>query len=395
MSPALRIGATGFGLIAVCYGFARFAFGMFLPQIDADLGLGATLSGLIAGGSFLGYCIAIVASAWATERFGARSVATAAAVVAAAGMAGIALAPSAPLLAVAVVLAGSSTGLASPPMAAAVSAAVRSARQDATNTAINAGTSAGVALTGPVALALAGQWRLAFGAFAIVAIVLAAAAWRALPAARGGDGAGGWPTLDAAVLRLIGACFLMGAASTAVWSFGGQLVALRPGWDSAGTGLLWSVIGAGGIAGAWAGALVARFGLDDVHRAFLGLMAAGAVAVGSGFASPPLVLAGGALFGAAYVMLTGVYLVWGVRAFAQRPATGLMVGFLTIAVGQTVGAPLFGALLDMIGAVGAVTSFAAIALLSGLFSAGGARTDRRDHPPPGRPVGTAQRAAPK
>ena len=36
MSPALRIGATGFGLIAVCYGFARFAFGLFLPQIDGE-----------------------------------------------------------------------------------------------------------------------------------------------------------------------------------------------------------------------------------------------------------------------------------------------------------------------------------------------------------------------
>ena len=54
MSPELRIGATGFGLIAICYGFARFAFGLFLPQIDQDLSLGSTLSGVISGGSFLG-----------------------------------------------------------------------------------------------------------------------------------------------------------------------------------------------------------------------------------------------------------------------------------------------------------------------------------------------------
>jgi len=68
-------GATGFGLIAVCYGFARFAFGLFLPQINADLSLSSTLSGLISGGSFLGYCIAIVLSALLTDRFGARSIA--------------------------------------------------------------------------------------------------------------------------------------------------------------------------------------------------------------------------------------------------------------------------------------------------------------------------------
>lgn len=112
--PGLRIGATGFALIAVCYGFARFAFGLFLPQIDAELGLGASLSGMISGGSFAGYCIAIIASAALTEWIGARAVVVTAALVAAFGMAAIALAPSPLILLMAVVVAGSSTGLASP-----------------------------------------------------------------------------------------------------------------------------------------------------------------------------------------------------------------------------------------------------------------------------------------
>jgi MFS family permease len=114
MSPSLYLGATGFTLIAVCYGFARFAFGLFLPQIDAELSLSSALSGVISGGAFLGYCIAIVLSAYLTERIGARFVAVCAALVAAVGMAGIAMAPSASWLAGAVMLAGSSTGLASP-----------------------------------------------------------------------------------------------------------------------------------------------------------------------------------------------------------------------------------------------------------------------------------------
>ncbi|MED5460422.1 MAG: MFS transporter, partial [Pseudomonadota bacterium] len=99
MNPSLYLGATGFGLIAVCYGFARFAFGLFLPQIDADLSLSSTISGLISGGAFLGYCVAIVLSAYLTERIGARAVAVAAALVAAVGMVGIAVAPSPLLLA--------------------------------------------------------------------------------------------------------------------------------------------------------------------------------------------------------------------------------------------------------------------------------------------------------
>ena len=368
MSPALRIGAVGFGLIAVCYGFARFAFGLFLPQIDGDLSLGPSLSGVISGGSFAGYCIAIVASAILTERFGARAVATGAAIVAALGMAGIALAPSPLILAGAVVVAGSSTGLASPPMATAVAATVRRNRQDMTNTVINAGTSAGVALSGPAALAIAGQWRLAFGAFAAIALVLAIAAAVSLPTSSGASRAGGLPPMTGPVLRLVAASFLMGAASTALWSFGGQLVTRQLGWGSTGTGLLWTCLGAGGIAGAWAGTLVGRFGLDRVHWAFLGLMTAGILAVGFGTGPVPA-LVGGAVFGAAYVMLTGVYLIWGIHALPDRPATGLMVGFLTIAVGQTAGAPLFGSLMAGPGAGPAVICFAAVALLAGAFRA--------------------------
>ncbi len=367
MSPALRIGATGFGLIAVCYGFARFAFGLFLPQIDAELGLGPSLSGVISGGSFAGYCLAIIGSAALTERVGPRAVATFAALVAAVGMAGIALAPSAGILAVAVIVAGSSTGLASPPMAAAVAAAVRPARQDATNTTINAGTSVGVAISGPIALALAGQWRLAFAAFAAVAIILAITTTFALPASRGPERDRGFPPLTGLVLRLVAAAVLMGAASTALWSFGGQLVSQSLHWGPTGTGILWSGIGAGGIAGAWAGSLVARFGHDTVHRAFLALMASSILAVGTGLTTAVLALFGGAIFGAAYVMLTGVYLIWGIRALPDRPATGLMIAFLTIAIGQTAGAPVFGVVMETLGPDVAVASFAGLALVAGLF----------------------------
>lgn len=150
------------------------------------------------------------------------------------------------------------------------------------------------------------------------------------------------------------------------------LVSQRLGWGPTGTGLLWSCIGDGGIAGAWAGSLVARFGLDPVHWAFLALMTAGILALGSAVATPALALIGGAAFGAAYVMLTGVYLVWGVRALSDRPATELMIGFLTTAVGQAAGAPVFGLLLGGIGAEPAAMAFAALAQLAGLFQARGA-----------------------
>lgn len=370
MTPALRIGATGFGLIAVCYGFARFAFGLFLPQIRGDLALSSTLAGVISGGAFAAYCVAIIVSARVSEQIGPRAVAVAAALVAGIGMLGIALCPSAVWLAVFVVLAGASTGLASPPMADAVARAVTVSRRDLTNTVINSGTSAGVALSGPVALAIGDDWRLVFTIFSGMAFALAVAAFVWLPAdtARAQrDDRGGLPPLHANLVRLIGASFLMGASSTALWSFGGENAKMRLDWSTQGAGLLWIAIGAAGIFGAAAGCLTARLGINTVHRFFLVALAVSIGMAGLSFTTPSLTLIGGALFGMAYVMLTGVYLVWGTATLPGRPATGLMAGFLAIAIGQTTGAPLFGLLMGHVSLQTAVLVFSGLGMASGLF----------------------------
>jgi len=368
VGPELSLGATGFGLIAVCYGFARFAFGLFLPAIDADLSLAPATGGLIAGGSFLGYCIAIIMAAYLTERFNARTVAVAAALVAATGMLGIAVSPSSGWLAASVLLAGLSTGLASPPMAAAVATRVRPRWQAATNTFINAGTSAGVVLSGPVALIMGGQWRLAYAAFALATVAMAILTAITVPrqTTPAEKAPGGLPIGNAALKRLMVAAFLAGAGSTAVWSFGSRLVSARLGWDSAEAALLWIAIGAAGIVGASAGVLTARLGINLAHRLSLGAMAAGILLVGMGGSSMAPVLGAGALFGAAYIMLTGVYLVWGVSALPDRPATGLTAGFLALAIGQTVGAPVFGYLASRLTPDSAVIAFTGLALAAGL-----------------------------
>lgn len=362
----MLVGAVGFGLIAVCYGFARFAFGLFLPEISKDFALSSTLSGIVSAGSFLGYCLAIVASAWLTERRGPRFVAALAGLVGATGMIGIACAPSASWLAISVVLAGSSTGLVSPALAAAVGSMVQPERHDATNTAINAGTSAGVALSGPVAVMMGTDWRLAFAGFAGATLLMAWAALSTLagPGAVPRERAPLLPPLTPGVKRLAAAAFLTGAASTVVWSFGADLVAANLGWDGKQIGMLWTVMGVAGLTGAAAGYLIARIGMRAVHLGFHLALALATVAVGIDLAPPALVFAGGALFGAAYLMLTGVYLVWGIGELPERPALGVTLAFLALAVGQTIGAMVFGVVMDLLSPNAAVLAFAALAVLA-------------------------------
>lgn len=370
---------SGFALVATCYGLARFAYGLFLPAIGAELGLDQTQAGLIGAGTFAAYCAAVCAASVLCDRLGPRAVATVAGLAAAAGMALIASARSPLSLGVAVALAGLSAGLASPPLAAAVSVAVAPGRQAAANTLINSGTSAGVVLSGLVALPFAGAWRDAYAAFCVISLGVALCVWRATPA-RAGRGSGGslvsLPVLVTPALRpALAVAFLAGAASTAVWTFGGRLLRDLAGWDEARVGLAWVVAGAAGLAGAAAGALVRAFGVDAVHRLSLAAMAASFLALALLPSVMPLAFLAVALFGGAYIMLTGVLLVWGIEATPSRPALGLGAPFLALAIGQVVGAFAFGTLYDALGAPAALVASSALCLGAMVFGRAGRVAD--------------------
>src|SRR5215216_472576 len=146
----------------VAPGLARFAYGLFLPEMRETLELSESVLGLIGAGSYAGYCFAVLGALVFTSRAGPRLMAVAAGALAVVGMAAVASAPTAWVLALGVLVAGSSSGLASPPMGEAVATAIPEASQDRANALINSGTSIGVALSGPAALLVTEQWRIAW-----------------------------------------------------------------------------------------------------------------------------------------------------------------------------------------------------------------------------------------
>jgi MFS transporter, DHA1 family, inner membrane transport protein len=76
-----------------------------------------------------------------------------------------------------------------------------------------------------------------------------------------------------------------------------------------------------------------------------------------------LALVSAAAFGAAYMTLTGFYLVQGVRIMIQRPATGPVMPLLATTIGQAAGSPLSGWMIDAIGYTTAFAGFAIFGLV--------------------------------
>ena len=376
--------AAGTTLIAVCYGFARFAYGLTEPDIRADLEVSGAVSGLIASGSYVGYCVAIVLSSVLTPVWGARRTATAAGLVATGGMVLVAAAPNAAVLAVGVLVAGASTGAASPPLAAAVARWVAQPQRDRSQTVVNAGTGLGVAVSGPVALAAGDAWRIAWTVFAVAAAGTTLWIWRVLsgdsvagvdsgderrgsPASDGHGGRGLRHVVPPAVPgagRLLLVAVGMGLVSVATWTFGRQLVQSAGDMGTTGSAVLWIVLGAAGALGAAGGDLAARVGAARLWRVLMLAMSAATALLAVSPAGVPA-YAAATVFGAAYIALTGLVLVSASRVWPDHVGAGVGAGFLAIAVGQAVGAPLLGLAADVVSlplvfagaaAVGAVVS---------------------------------------
>ncbi|MCQ8781952.1 MFS transporter [Mangrovibrevibacter kandeliae] len=363
MKGASATVAAGFVLTALSYGLARFAYGLLLPQISADLDLSPVVAGWIGGSSFAAYCVGIVAALLLSGRFGARLVGLLAGLAAAGGMALASVAASGPVLGAGIALAGLSSGLTSPPLAAAVAARVETARRDRANGAINAGTAAGIVFSGLVAVAAIGSWRDIYGLFALIAAGVAAWIWWVLP----GRGGGGAVRLSPALLarpglpRLVAAAGLYGVAIAGTWTFGADILRERMHFSQMEIACAWVVLGVGGIAGVSTGSLLARFGVAQTLRLALLLTVISSALLACGTSLPAVGYLSMALFGLAYIVATGSLLVWGIDRLPDRPDAGLAIPFLLVAAGQTIGAPLFGAVLQATDTPSALFLFAVIA----------------------------------
>ncbi|MDR6225711.1 MFS transporter [Desmospora profundinema] len=344
----IRFVLPGMAMIAVTYGFARFGYGLLLPEFSRNLGLDTVTSGIIASGSYFSYCMAIVLSTFMTSRLGPRIVIIMAGLTACLGMFTMAISHHPGMFALGVWMAGASTGLASPPYAAVVSQKISKGLQERANTWINSGTGLGIIISGPTALFFAGHWRIAYILFALLALLVLF--WNAvvLPAEEKGkrEKVSYSSFIRKGLLPLFLASLIIGTASASYWTFSrGYLVheGQHSDWVTSG---FWIVIGISGILGGIAGNIIQQIGLFRSYRFGVFTLALSILLLPVFLENVLFVYLSAFLFGVAYIYLTGVLLVWGIRVFPKQTATGIGLPFLTLALGQVIGSPTAGMVAD-------------------------------------------------
>ena len=266
---ALRLATAGIGIVGVCFGMARYGYGLLLPDVRRDYGLSPATLGAVAMASYLAY-LAATALAGAVARAHARRTAIAAGLTAAAGMAIAGLSHSPPVFVAGVLVAGASAGMAFAPFADAARE-MTAAAPGRVLAAISCGTGYGVALAAPIAIVAGTSWRSAWLAFACAALGATWWAARVLPRdepRRPRDGrAGGWTSvLCRRSLPLLAGAVLIGVGSAAYWTFAVEYLVDAGALSSTASRSFLGIVGVASVLATLSADLLARLGPAPAYR---------------------------------------------------------------------------------------------------------------------------------
>lgn len=355
--------AVGAAVIALCYGFARYAYGLFVPRFTETFGLTAIAVGVLGGLSTTGYGVGLLVSSRTAPR-AARGTVLIAGSAAALGLGLIALSAPLAVFATGIVLAGAAAGLVSPAVAQLIGETTALEVRDRAQTWANTGTGLGLAASAFTPL-LSYDWRAIWAVFALLGVATTVLAWRSLPKppeppVHAVEPVSGTPR---GLLPLLVNSGLIGITSAPYWTFSTSRVT-ETGLSPVIATWCWFTIGAAGVAGGVAGRAADRFGLRTANLVTWTLAAAGFALLGLPDPGVAGVLLSSGLFGVTYMALTGLCIVWAARLFPARPARGVVWSFLSLGIGQTVASTLAGAVAGGIGLAAAFVLTGMLALVA-------------------------------
>jgi predicted MFS family arabinose efflux permease len=344
---------------ASALGLARFAYGLLVPAMRAELGWSLAQAGALTTANGLGYLVGAVATAPVARRLGVTATFRLGMVLTAASLAATAATSSYPLLLLARAaagVAGAFVFIAGGVLASRASARMRSA---VPLTIYFAGAGLGIAVSGVALPPLLGhdpgRWPLAWGGLAAAAGLATVGSWTAArdSSAAREDASAAATLFDLrAVRRLwrIAAAYLLFAAGYIAYITFLSAYLTAHHASTLQVAVTWAVLGIAGMAAPalWSRPVSTWPGAAALAASLAGISAASAVAL---ISAAPAVVAGSAIgYGATFLVVPAAITSLIDSAVPRAEWTRVLATFTVVfAAGQTAGPYLAGALADRYG----------------------------------------------
>ncbi|GFM18568.1 MULTISPECIES: MFS transporter [Mycobacteriaceae] len=369
LSAGGRIGLAGAAVVGVAFGMARYAYGVTLPDIRADLGLSELVLGLIASATFVGYLAGLLLAGPLAARRGSRAPTTVGGVCGAVGAVIVALAPSPWLLALGAVLAGGAGGWVWAPYSDIVTRTVTLRQQPRALAIITTGTSGGLVVLGGLAiLAIVGSWRLVWVAIAVAAVLAALVNLRLVPRTAPVPAAkrsAGGPSL-AVALRVPAAYSVVYFAAVVIYFTYAADVLDRGSLPEWAVPALYIAIGLTGVVGVATGTAAQRLGSARVAALCLVIVAGALVLLGLASESLAAVAISACIFGVGYMTGSAVLAVWTAELVPERAGAAFTACLVVGAVSSVAAPAVAGAVIPGLGLGTVLVITAAVSLGSGV-----------------------------
>ena len=377
MHTLIRVASAGSAATAIAFGPARIGFGLFLPQFREAFSISTGMAGMISSLGFAVFFVGLVCSYKLIALAGPRVPIVCGMVLAATGLATVAAAPDAVVLAVGVSLASASAGFSWTPFNNAAQRILYDRDRPEALAAISSGTAVGVLLAGVLALSVAllgFGWRVVWTIFAIGASGAAFANLFALSVTV--EPAGDAPprkwrelaTQSAIPLYLVALSF--GLTNGIYVTFAADRVADQGGLaglpSEASGAVVFCAYGAFGLLGLLTARIKSTIGLAWLLRA-LTISAALSIAL---IAWAPTswggVIVSAGLQGVFVMMISAVLSLWSEQLFPELPSLSFTAALLITGAGNIAGPMAAGWASSAFGPVPMFLATAALALVTSL-----------------------------
>ncbi|NBE50985.1 YbfB/YjiJ family MFS transporter [Streptomyces sp. YC537] len=355
-------------MIGVTFGFARYGYGLFLPEFRREFGLSVAQVGLIGSAACVGYVVGPLVVGVLVARIGPRPLVVVGGICATVGMAAVAAARDSVTLTVGLIVAGAGSGWVWAPYSDVVDRAVPAGSRDRVMGAIATGTAFAVALAGPMALLAGGAaWRYAWSGFAVAALAATVGNLLVLPGGTHRTPVSGQVPLriglfiSRAALPLHFTALFYGLSGAVYWSFAVETVTRHAPAGALTVPLFWTTMGLSGTAGVLTGWFVGRYGLRRAHTVVFTGIAAAAVLLAAAPGHTAGVLLSAVLYGCAFMAGSALLAVWSYQVFPEHPSTGFTAAVFFLGIGTFTGPALLGLFAERYGLGAAFLLTAAVA----------------------------------